>query len=211
MKKKLLQKTLTIATLSSALICTACGPSPSPSTVPSQSPQASASPSPEASASPEATITPEPVETVTPEPEEPVYALKDKTKLKDWEITVKKIEFVDSVKKSEYSGFMPAEGNKYLLISITATNNGTEEDSIFPSYIFNNDVYAKVYDGEENEYSITHLIGYDKTLVDVKIDPSSTKKGKIAFEVPAALEDTKEDLLLKIMSESESVTYKLNK
>lgn len=205
MKKKVLQKTLAIATLSSALLCTACGPNAAPS----QSPQASASPSPEA------TITPEPEETVTPEPtpepEEPVYALKDKTKIKDWEITVKKAEFVDSVKKSEYAAFMPSKGNKYLLISITATNNGKEEDAIFPSYIFNNDIYAKVYDGEENEYSITHLVGYDKTLVDVKIDPSATKKGKIAFEVPEALEDTKDDLLLKIMSEGESVTYKLNK
>ncbi len=205
MKKHFLQKTLALAALSSGLILTACNSgndTPDASNTPEQSPAVTASAAPEESVAPD---TPTP----TPEPEEPVYELKEKTTLKDWEITVSKAKFVKSVKQSEYSEFVPDEGNKYLMISVSVTNNGKEEDSFLPSYIFNDDVYAKVYYGDGYEFSMTNLLAYDESLVDKKIQPLSKKKGKIAFEVPDSVAEGEEELVLKIISGEDSITYKL--
>ena len=90
----------------------------------------------------------------------------------NWTVTVDNVQTLDSV-PDEYGQFNADEGNKYLLISLTAANDGKEADTFMPSYGMSNDISAKVLYGDGYEFTQTQLLGYSKSMMNSTINPLS--------------------------------------
>lgn len=142
-------------------------------------------------------------------PEETKLAINEEGVLKDWGIVVTNSQILDKISENEYYAFTPGEGNKFLFISVSISNNGKESDTFLPSFGMGDDVYAKVYYGDGYEFSSTNLLGYGNNLLDTHVNPLSTKTGDLAFEIPDAVADSEDELLLRFYSGNDELTYKL--
>ena len=129
--------------------------------------------------------------------------------LQDWSITVTKVQILDSVSENQYMAFSPAEGSKYLLVTITAENKGKESQSFLPSFAMNDQITAKVLYGDGYEFTQTNLLGYSREFSDTGINPLSSKEGDIAFEIPNSVAESSEPLSLAFSMGNESATVAL--
>lgn len=135
--------------------------------------------------------------------------LGESATLGDWEITVTNMELLDSIPNS-YGSFNPDSGNKFLVVSVTVTNNGKTADSFLPSFSFGEDVNAKVLYSDGYEFSATRLLAYDKDLHDKTLNPLSSVDGEIAFQVPEIVSSsTEEPLTLHFSAGKNSFDVKL--
>lgn len=138
-----------------------------------------------------------------------VLSIGDEGSLKDWTIIVTNAEVTDSIKENDYYGFSPEEGNKYLAIDITATNNGKNAATFLPSYGLGDDISAKVLYQGDYEFSATNLLGYSKSIFDTSINPLSTKSGMVAFELPDSVASADEELILVISAGKTNLQFKV--
>lgn len=148
-------------------------------------------------------------ENVVSSDENVVYSLNEECVLKDWSIIASNVEITDAVAENEYYGFTPDDGNKYLVIDITVTNNGTAADTFLPSYGLSDDISAKVIFQGTYEYSSTNLLGYGEELHDTSVNPLSSKSGRVSFEIPDTIADSTEELILKIGAGRDFVDIKI--
>lgn len=111
-------------------------------------------------------------------------SIGDTVRFGDWIINVTGFEFLSAIQSSEYTSFTPEDGCQYAVVYLTITNDGKEADQFLPSLNITGDVFAKIYYKNEYEYSASNLLGYDKDLHDVYLNPLTSKSGSIAFEVP---------------------------
>lgn len=142
------------------------------------------------------------------EPEETAFQIGDNSQLKDWAISVTDVKTVDSI-KADYGSFSPEEGNKYLHLFVTVTNNGKTADTFMPTMGFGDDVRAKVLYGDGYEFSASNLLGYSNEIHDSTVNPLSTKTGELAFAVPASVADGTEELLVEFSSGNDTVVFKI--
>nr|DAQ76826.1 MAG TPA: protein of unknown function (DUF4352) [Caudoviricetes sp.] len=168
-------------------------------------PASSAAQSSESKAEPEESV-PEESE---PEPESGYLEMGTDSVLGDWGINVKSMEIVDSIPNGEYLSFVPEEGNSYLVIAMSATNNGKKAGTFLPSYSIGNQVSSKLLYGDGYEFSATNLLGYDQELHDAYLNPLSSKEGVIAFEVPQAVSSSDDQILLRLKGEGKEIIYKI--
>lgn len=187
----------------------ACSSTESSSSPESSTPSVSTA---ESESSSEAEATPEPVSSA-PESsavdEASAIAMNTPAALGDWEITVTGMEFMTSVSTSEYTAFNPDEGNQYLMVSVSVTNNGKEADTFLPSLSLGDDVSAKVMYGDGYEFSATNLLAYDREMHDATLNPLSSKEGDIAFEVPQSVVDSADPLTIVFSAGSDQVEVTL--
>lgn len=147
--------------------------------------------------------------TQTPK-EEKILSLGEKAKLGDWKITVKKVTVKSKIQNGKYYVFKPEKGNKFVCITATIRNTGKKETAFLPRIGYTNSSYfAQIYYQDKYEYKPTDLLNYDKDLLATNIKPLTNKTGIIAFEIPKKIANKKGNLLLKIGSENEYVTYSL--
>lgn len=142
--------------------------------------------------------------------EEELLSLGDKATVGNWKFTVKGISVKGKIPNGDYYAFEPDKGEKFVCINISVKNNGKEEATFLPRIAYNDEVIAQLY-YEDYEYKATELVSYDKDLCGESIKPLTTKKGIIAFAVPAKVAKKKGKLTLKIGTADESVTYSLKK
>lgn len=149
-------------------------------------------------------------ETEKAEEENTIYAINDVAALKDWEISVTDMQIVESIASGDYLKFDPQEsGNKFAQVFVTVNNKGKTADSFLPSYVFGDDVNAKIIYGDGYEFSSTNLLGYSNELHDTSINPLSSKTGEIVFEVPETVASSEDELILEFSSEQDSVRFKI--
>ena len=110
---------------------------------------------------------------------------------------------------NHFLGFNPDEGNKYIQVFVSITNNGKSSDTFLPSYGFGNDVRVKLLYGDGYEYSSSVLLGYDNDLHDSHLNPLSSVDKEIAFSVPEKVSSSEEELLVEFSSGKTSVTFKI--
>ena len=137
------------------------------------------------------------------------FTLNEASTLGDWEITVTGMEIVNSIQSSQYTEFRPDEGNKYIRVFVTISNNGKSADTFLPSYGIGDDIYTRLYFGDGYEFSSTNLLGYDSDLHDKHLNPLSSASGEIVFTVSDSVADSSDELIFSLISASNNVNYKI--
>lgn len=138
-----------------------------------------------------------------------VLAIGEEGALKDWSIVVTNAEITDSIKENDYYGFSPEEGNKYMAIDVTVSNNGKNAANFLPSFGMGDDISAKILYQGDYEFSATNLLGYSKSLYDTSVNPLSTKSGIVAFEIPDTVVSAEEELILVISAGKDNLQFKV--
>lgn len=117
------------------------------------------------------------------EPETKVYKKGQKVKVGDWTMKVKGVKEVSSV-SAPYLGSLKADG-KFVLVTVNVKNQDKKAATI-------SDSSFTLVDKEGNEYDVTEENYYCSLYVDhylyyEKINPGSTKKCVVVFDVPKKL------------------------
>lgn len=143
----------------------------------------------------------------TKEPEEPkevVYKVGDKFNLGNWEVVLDSFEFNQKV-SDKYLSSSADEGNKFLILNYTVTNEGTEADK-FTSMIGGVEMKAIFKEKYEYKYSITMI---DKDLSKESVKPLSSKTGFVVMEVPDTVAESEDGLILKLAKDKDKATINL--
>lgn len=127
------------------------------------------------------------------EPKEVSNKPGEKFALGDWEVVLDSFEFDQKVSADMFSSSAD-EGNKFLILNYTVTNNGKEAKD-FTSII--GGVSMKAIFKEEYEYNYTVTM-IDGDLGTGSIKPLATKSGFVVIEVPDSVADSKESLVVKL-------------
>ena len=160
----------------------------------------------------ESAPTPSPEPTPTPEPEEKVLSLNKSAKVGDWKFTVSKATTKKVIKKSDTWGFQPDKGNTYVVINLKVKNNGEEGAAFLPRIGYESTMMtAKLLFKDKYEYQPTELMGYDKDMCSISINPLATKKGILVFEVPKKIAKNLKKMKLRIGTTTDAVIYELKK
>ncbi|MNW37922.1 Telomeric repeat-binding factor 2 [compost metagenome] len=138
------------------------------------------------------------------EPKEVVNKVGDKFNLGDWEVVLNSFEFNQKV-SDEYFSSSADEGNKFLILNYTVTNQGTEADN-FTSMIGGVEMKALFQDKYEYTYTITMI---DKDLSKESIKPLSSKTGFVVMEVPDTVAKSEDGLILKLAKDKAKATINL--
>lgn len=146
---------------------------------------------------------------VSEEPAPSALAVGDSCTIGDFEITVSEFKIQRQIENT-YGYFEADEGNQYLVVSFSATNNGKQAGTLFPSFSLGDDPSATILYGDGYEYSPTGLLGYDDDLHDEVVNPLSSVTGILAFELPDAVVNGTDPLTLQISAgSSSSAEYQL--
>ncbi|MCM3041441.1 DUF4352 domain-containing protein [Paenibacillus motobuensis] len=143
----------------------------------------------------------------TKEPEEPkevVYKVGDKFNLGNWEVVLDSFEFNQKVSDTYFSSSAD-EGNKFLVLNYTVTNEGTEADN-FTSMIGGVEMKAIFKDKYEYKYTITMI---DQDLSKESVKPLSSKTGFVVMEVPDEVAKSEDALILKLAKDKDNATINL--
>lgn len=127
-------------------------------------------------------------------------------KIGEWNITVNNMQIVDNIPDG-YGSFSPDAGNKYLLVSLSASNEGKKADSFLPSFSMGDDTSVKVIYGDGYEFTQTNLLGYSKSMIDSTINPLSSKEGDIAFEIPDSVATATDPIILQFSNGNEKIKF----
>ncbi|MCI9447481.1 MAG: DUF4352 domain-containing protein [Lachnospiraceae bacterium] len=141
--------------------------------------------------------------------EETVYNIGETAALNDWEITVTDMKIAESI-AADYGSFSPNdEGNKYVQVFVTATNNGKQAEDFLPIVGMGDDVNAKVVFGDGYEFVSTNLLGYGNDMHGSKVNPLSSQSGEIAFEVPEAVHASEDELQIHFLAGNDVIKFKI--
>lgn len=143
------------------------------------------------------------------ENQDTIYEMDEKVKLNDWSITVTNMKIVASI-DSDYMTYSPSdEESKFAKVSVKIKNNGKKAVSFLPSYSFGDDIYAKILYDDGYEFISTSLLGYNKDMHNSSINPLSSEKGIIAFEIPNEVAKSKDELILSFTEGEETINIKI--
>lgn len=146
----------------------------------------------------------------TAAPEETTIALGDKMTLADWTITAKKASVEKKIKNGKYQYFQPKKGNSFIVVSLSVRNEGKQAEDFLPRVGYEDKMTSvTLFYKDGYEYKPTELIAYDKDLTTRKVQPLSTEKGVVAFEVPKEAAKAKKDLKLTFKSKGQTASYSL--
>lgn len=138
------------------------------------------------------------------EPEEAVYKVGDKFNLGDWEVVLDSFEFNQKVSDTYFSSSAD-EGNKFLVLNYTVTNEGTEADK-FTAMSRGVGMKAIFKDKYEYKYTITMI---DQDLSNESIKPLASKSGFVVMEVPDTVAESPDSLILKLEKDKDKATINL--
>jgi len=136
--------------------------------------------------------------------------LGKKGTVSDWKITVKKAEVKKKIQNGQYRYFKPSKGNKFLVLTMSVYNKGKKESEFLPRVGYEDTmVQATLLYKEKYEYKPTEMLSYDKDLVTKEVQPLSTEKGVVVFEIPKKVAKGKKKLTLRIGTTKDYIVYKL--
>lgn len=146
----------------------------------------------------------------TEAPEETVASLGDKITVGNWKICAKKASVQTKIQNGKFQYFKPSKGKTFVVINLSVKNTAEETAEFLPRIGYADTMTsASLYDENEEEYKPTELIAYSKDMTTEKIEPDSTKKGILVFEVPKKTGKAKKNLKLQFKAEGESASYTL--
>lgn len=126
----------------------------------------------------------------------------------DWTICVNSIEFTKRYEYSEYFYHEAEEGQQYLRMNLSVTNNGTGDSEFLP--YFGGGVSAKLI--YKDDYTYTLVSSYfEDELYGKSIPALATQTGYIQFNVPdeVAEDAANAKVIFKSGNGKDSVTYML--
>ena len=132
---------------------------------------------------------------------EGLIGCNEEVEIGDWIATMTGYSFEDEWSDG-FLTYSAGDGNKYLLVDLTVTNNGTKADTFVTKYYaYDGDIEAKIYYQDKYEYNINNFMGsVGDDLSSLSIKPLETKEGSLIFKIPDA-----------VASEDGSVTMKLTR
>ncbi len=147
----------------------------------------------------------------TPEPAKEL-SLKDKGKVGDWEICVKKAAVKNKINNGKYRYFKAEKGQTYVVLNVTVKNAGKENEKFLPYVgIKGRMIQALITSSDNQEYKPTQLLGYNKDLVNKSMNTSEKKTGTIAFQIPKKAAKDMKNLKLSFEKGEEKLLYSLGK
>ncbi len=135
--------------------------------------------------------------------------INDEGKIGDWTIVITNVEITDKIMQGNYANFSPDEGNKYLKIDCTITNNGTSSHTFLSSFSLKNDLSAKILYQSSYEYSSVNLLGYSEELHDSTLNPLVSKSGSITFKIPDSVAASTDELILCLEEGKKTLKFKV--
>lgn len=148
----------------------------------------------------------------TPEPAPKDLSLKDKGKVGDWEICVKKVDMKTKINNGKYRYFKAEKGQTYAVLTVTVKNTGKEKEKFLPYVgIKGKMVQALITSPDNQEFKPTQLLSYNKDVVDKSMEPSEKKSGIIVFQIPKKVAKDKKNLKLSFEKGEEKLLYSLGK
>lgn len=132
---------------------------------------------------------------------EGLIGCNEEVEIGDWVATMTGYSFEDEWSDG-FLTYSADDGNKYLLVDLTVTNNGTKANTFVTKYYaYDGDIKAKIYYQDKYEYNINNFMGsVGDDLSSLSIKPLETKEGSLIFKVPDA-----------VASEDGSVTMELTR
>lgn len=150
--------------------------------------------------------------TAAPTPAAKELSLKDKGKVGDWEICVKKAAVKNKINNGKYRYFKAEKGQTYVVLTVTVKNAGKEKEKFLPYVgIKGKMIQALITSSDNEEFKPTQLLGYDKDIVDKSMNASEKKTGTIAFQIPKKAAKDKKNLKLSFEKGEEKLLYSLGK
>ena len=140
---------------------------------------------------------------------EEVIPVKTSAQIGDWDVKIKGSEVVDRV-DDDYSYFEPDEGNQYFVVEMSVENKGKQADSFLSTVSLDGDLNARLVYGAGYEFTQTSLLGYSQNILDESINPLTTKKGKLVFEVPQDVAESDGPFILRIYNAETDLTFAVN-
>ena len=120
------------------------------------------------------------------------YKIGDTVKTDKWEITVKSITSTDKLSVG-YGTYYPDEGDKYVLVELSAKNVSKESETFLPAYVSSKDIKATLM-YEDYTFMASKPAGYDEDMLGISINPLSEKTGKIVFKMVSDVADKTSEL-----------------
>lgn len=155
---------------------------------------------------PAATATAAP--TSTPGPKETSLTPGGKGTIGDWRICVKKTSVKTKINDGKYRQFKPGKGKSFVVVSVSAKNNGDKAQQLLPRVgLENKMISATLIHQDKDEYAPTELIAYNKDLAAETIQAGSAKNGIIAFEVPKKVAKQLKKMKLRIGTKTDYLVY----
>lgn len=143
-------------------------------------------------------------EPVVEEPKDEAYKVGDKFILGDWEVTLDSFSFDQKV-SDEYFSSSADEGNKFLVLNYTVTNQGTAADN-FTAMFGGVNIKALFQDKYEYSYTVTMI---DGDLSNESIKPLSSKTGFVVMEVPDLVASSEDSLILQLSKDDAKATLQV--
>lgn len=133
----------------------------------------------------------------------------EESKLGDWEIKLEKTKITKEIEQNDYFKFEADEGSQYLCVYLTVKNTAKDSTTFLPSFSIKEAPHSKIIYQNEYEFSASHLLGLEKDLHDSSLNPLSSKKGLIAFEIPDEVISSEDELLFILEEGEKEVKYKI--
>lgn len=205
-----MKKLILLFTTCTALAFTGCGLGSQTDTTSSTSSNSLSSSSSDSTTSQTQPTTAPAESSPTPEETETTLALGKKATVGDWKINAKSVSVKKQIPNGKYQYFKPSKGNSFVVVSMSARNEGKKEEEFLPRVGYKNTMStATLYYEDEYEYSPTELLSYDKDMATIKIQPLATKKGILVFDVPKKAAKNLKKLKLKFSAQEQTAIYDL--
>lgn len=206
-----MKKLIVLFTTCTALVFTGCGlgsSTDSTTTTSTTSSNILSNSSSDSTASQTTQSTTAPAES-SPEPEETTQALGKKATIGDWKINAKSVSVKKQIPNGKYQYFKPSKGNSFVVVSMSVSNQGTEEAEFLPRVGYKDTMSTAALYYEDEEFQATELFAYDKDIATLKVEPSATKKGILVFDVPKKAAKKLKNLKLKFSAQGQDAVYEL--
>lgn len=128
----------------------------------------------------------------------------------DWIATMTGYSFEDEWSDG-FLTYSAGDGNKYLLVNLTVTNNGTKANTFVTKYYaYDGDIKAKIYYQDKYEYQINNFMGsVGDDLSSLSIKPLETKEGSLIFKVPDAVASEDGSVTMELTLNKDTYNFKI--
>lgn len=141
---------------------------------------------------------------------EGLIGCNEEVEIGDWIATMTGYSFEDEWSDG-FLTYSAGDGNKYLLVDLTVTNNGTKADTFVTKYYaYDGDIEAKIYYQDKYEYNINNFMGsVGDDLSSLSIKPLETKEGSLIFKVPDAVASEDGSVTMELTLNKDTYNFKI--
>lgn len=141
---------------------------------------------------------------------EGLIGCNEEVEIGDWVATMTGYSFEDEWSDG-FLTYSAGDGNKYLLVDLTVTNNGTKANTFVTKYYaYDGDIKSKIYYQDKYEYQINNFMGsVGDDLSSLSIKPLETKEGSLIFKVPDAVASEDGSVTMELTLNKDTYNFKI--